>query len=369
MGIAVRDIKTTMMEKLVHVREMPASDVQVQNMEGLLRLQARVDEVALRITQFKVDTQAVKTACKNVLIEGKAAGKACDEARKALDLKHKDLKAKVSPAYQSQLQKYEVRLSKARSELDLQRGVASGLDDDKKRLKAQQSQLDTLQKEVGKVEVLALPLGNERPTDEAEEKMAFAVRSIDEKFQAWKSSAQALEKCGRKAMQLGMARVSSSGAKIEARISSMKEETSTRRCRALSRLALREAQVKVGKLDAALKNIVPGSSKPVAECDADAALVQTRLTEATAYLNSQRQELLCFGEGDGARDVLTKLVALSTHVESVARKLISFQEETSSRKRAAPDEAKPASKAAKKESTDAEPAGTIDNGDLPGFCS
>lgn len=193
--------------------------------------------------------------------------------------------------------------------------------------------------------------------------------AIEEKFLAWRTSAQALERCGRKAMQLAMARVSLSGAKIDARITSMKEETSTRRCRALSRLALKEAEGKVGKLDAAMKNIVPGSSKPVAECDAAAALVKTSLTEATSCLNTKRKELLCFSEVDGGREVLTNLQALSTHVESVARKLISFQEEISNRKRAAPDEMKPASKVAKTESTDAEPAATIDNGDLPSFGS
>lgn len=381
---AVRGIKALVSQKLVSVNTMPEGDTRVQTIEGLLKLQARVDAVALRITQLKVDTharrtamlmpeviksvleaeakfmvvseaarplvedilekpetEAIKKACDKTLITEKDAQRTFRAARQALEAKKKDPRARLSPAFQSQLRRYEQRFEKVEREMAALKIVAIDLDKEKQRLAEQKKEADCLSKHIDEVELASLSLGNERPTDEAEESMALSIQAAEEKFRTWAAGAHSLEKSGRAAMQLAMQRVTAIGANMGTRITALLAETESRRGTALGRIFLREAQQRADKLEDALKKSREAGAS-VDESEAATVKLQSNLDELNAYVDTKRREILaCHVAFPAEFDSLTK------RTDAVLRALGAFREETASRKRAPPQVTEPEPKAAK----------------------
>ena len=169
---AVKASKVFLMEKLVDLRQMPAGPTQMDSVTEFVRLQARVDKVALKITQLKVDTVARKTAmlmpevfsavaaaeamvaqvveaakplCEGDIVElsaeklkavrskilkgEKPAASACAVAKKVVEPKQKDPRARTSMSFRDTVMKLANRLATAEADLSARKDAAEKFED------------------------------------------------------------------------------------------------------------------------------------------------------------------------------------------------------------------------------------------------
>jgi len=402
--LAVENAKTTIMEKLVEVKQIPDGTARFGTTEELMTLRARTDEVELRLTQLKVDTfarrtvmtmqaefekvvkaeteikklvavaaplsedlleqkmsQKIKDACKKTLELVKQTSKYVLAAREAVDTKKQDPKAKGTPSVVSQLSRLTERLEKVESTVSGLREGAENYEGSQKQLEKRKKEIVELTKAVGEVEVLTLPLGDERPSEQSEEEMAVAINSVQDQLSSWRNLADSMVNPG--ALRIAMQRVISESDKLQKRMDEMKRATSDRAGRAMCRVYLKEGRNWLEKVESAMAKaeqaegpFLIGVELPKSEsttaiqaCQAAATAVREVLDRARSWLKARIKEVSVFADShEETKASASSLVDLSHRVDAVMAKLLVYEGSTESRKRAALlADAEPAAKAAK----------------------
>jgi len=389
----VKAAKTAVLERMVETKRLPDGPARLAAAEELIALRSRVEKVALRITQLKVDTAArrtamllpeeikkvavaeaevkkvvsvaeplsedvldkkatekrIKEACKKTLEVEKKINPVLAEARAALSKRQQDARARTSPAMISQLAKLSARLEKVETLSKQLRDGAANYEDSRNVLAKQKSQLGELDKMLSEVEIQTIPLGDERPTDEEEERLALAVQGAQDKMSAWRTQANKLVTPG--ALRIAIQRLVSQSDALQKRSDVMKRETRDRCGRAMCRIYLREGKAKVDDLEAAMIKAeqaegpflmglesVPAKEAAAAieQCEAAASVVKDVLDAARGWFRAKRAEVSGFLDAeDEAGANVRKLKDLAERVEVVGGKLAQFSSSTGIRKRAA----------------------------------
>jgi len=404
---AVRLARTVVMEKIIDAKQLPQGAMRSDAEEELVKLRTRMDVLSLKITQLKVDTSMrrtavhlpkefeqvasaerevkkvvaaagplaedvlekkeipknVKDACAATLKAEKSASKFAVDARKVLAAKQGDPQVKRSPAMMSVLAKLNDRLTAVEKQLaDLQTG-ASGFEKCQKTLADQKTELGKFNKTIAKLEIETLPLGDERPSDEAEEKMSANVDDTQAKLSAWRAAANAM--ATPIALKIAMQRLVVKSSEHQVQLDSVKKDTFERRGRANSRIYLRQGQALIVKAEKAMakaeqaegpflmgSEAVPAKEalKAVSACEKEAVVVKKELNEVRAWFEAKCAEAATFPAKDQAtRDNVDALSVLSDRVEALRGKLSQFEGDTETRKRTATESAsgEPPAKAAR----------------------
>merc|ERR1719515_439888 len=144
---------------------------------------AKTAEVGAMLTAGhidEVDVERLKRVTTETLEYDKAGALAIGEALKALVLKKKDQAAKESPVYMEEMGKLEARLSSIQQEsVKLRKAAVAGqkVCKGKQILREKDEEMQAVEKEITKAEILTTPLGDERPSDSKIEQMDAAVAS------------------------------------------------------------------------------------------------------------------------------------------------------------------------------------------------
>jgi len=396
---AVKAAKSCVTEKLEHVRQLAEGTLLFKMAKEITTLEARVDDVALRVMQLKIDTFARKTkllfprvielvgaaeakvrkvadaagllgednvetvkddelrkVCKETLACERDAAIACAEARTALSAKRDDPKFKESPSFRSQLLKLDGRLASTEKELAAQRAAALAANESKKTLQVQRAEVEKLTSAIGELELLTLPLGDERPSNEAEESMARSMRIKQDMLKKWITAAETMvSEAPHVSLRIAMARLLECGRELQVRLDDAKAITRERYEVAMCRVLLSDGRSKLQKVEDAIAKaevaespflrgadtLTPEqSSEAMMQCDAAGTSAQDALVEAQSFCTEQRAEVAGYSCIDSEmRKDLHALGELSKRAEVCAQKLARFTRNMESRKRLAPQQA------------------------------
>jgi len=405
---AVQAAKTTVMERLVEAKQLPEGLVRLETTESLQGLLARVDTIALKVTQLKIDTYSRKTKLQMTeVIEAvvkaeaeskkilKAAApysadnletveaaalkevgaaiskcvpalqKVCEASRKVVTQKQQDPRNRTSPSFSTQLAKLAARLEAVEKTCSGLQRAAKESESNKKKLADQKKELARMEKLVSEVELVALPLGDEQPSEEAEEKTASTVRKVQAELDAWRGAAQELANNPHEAMKLAMEKLLEQSRTAQTRLDEAKALVRGQIERAFARLFAKEAREETQsaaatfrKADEAegpfLKGIENLSAQQtaaaVAACEAAAEKAQAALDKALASVRAKQEEAAGFRCDDAASRA--RIAELNSHLKqlsSLGEKLHKFKEVTAGRKRSVPagEVSEPPAKAAK----------------------
>jgi len=184
----------------------------------------------------KISKDDLAAACAKAQQPEKAARAACAAARSALDERHKDPRNWSSPSFHTQLTKLSNRLEAATEQLDGIKAAATDAETNRKTtLKDQKAALAKLAKTLEQVEVLALPLGDEKTSEASEDKTAEAVTNAQEALLSWSRQAENFKKNPHIAMRLAMLRLIDEAKRLQQRFDDVKESTRDQRERAQKR--------------------------------------------------------------------------------------------------------------------------------------
>mmetsp|Transcript_48804 Transcript_48804/g.139632 ORF Transcript_48804/g.139632 Transcript_48804/m.139632 type:complete len:1345 (-) Transcript_48804:165-4199(-) len=406
---AVEAAKTTVMEQLVEARQLPEGILRLQTTSDLQQLQARVEAVVLKLTQLKIDTFARKTKLQMTeVIEAVAKAEAeatkivkaaepfaqdnletaaakmlkevsaevtkcvapltkvCTAARAAAEKKQQDPRNKTSPSFQTQLSKLVARLEAVEATVSGMQRAVKECQGNKKLFDGQRQELARLEQRISDVELQALPLGDEQPTEQQEEVTALALRDAEEALGAWREAAGRLAKNPHGAMGLAMGRLVEQGEALQRRLAEAAALTREPGERALCRIFVREAQAELKKGEAALAKAEAAegpfltgievlssaqSAETIAACEKAAGAARQVLAAAHAAVEGRHGQAIGFRrEDEGSRRCAEELAGLLRRVAGLTEKLGQLERDTQARKRRAEEQAKgePAAKAARK---------------------
>jgi len=380
---------------LIEAKTIPEDLVRLKTVDDLQTLLAKVDAVSLKVTQLKINTFARKTKMlfpeavgavaqaetkvkaaveavaqlsddnletisaadlKKIVAKFKgpsdAATKACTAAKAALEAKQKDPKYWGSPSYHTQLTKLSNRLDAVEGELSALKVAARDAEQDRsKTLKAQKESLAKIEKKVSQVEVLALPLGDERSSDASDESTATAVQDAQDALTAWVRAAEKFRTDPHGSMRLAMDRVREEAVKIQARLDEVKETTREERERGMCRLYVREGLVHVREVEAAVEKadaaegpFLKGievldadlTSRTVAACEEAGAAAKDVVMKAREFFLERVAAVDAFKAIDlTSFDQAKELKQLQKRVLSASDKLAQFTDDTEARKKKA----------------------------------
>jgi len=391
---AVQATKTLVLERLVEARQLPEGLLQLNTTEELQCLQANVDAVSLKVTQLKIDTFARKTKMQMAevvaavakaekeagkIVEAaapfakddlekapaktlkevgakvlKCAGgltKVCEAAREAVAAKQRDPRNRMSPSFNTQLSKLEARLQSVEGTLQGLCRAAREAEGNKKILQEQAKEVARLGKVVSDVENLALPLGDEQPSEQAEESTAMSVRDAQEALDTWSKAAGTLADNPHGSMKLAMERLLEQGRAMQARLNDAKSMIREQNERAFCRIFVREVRAEVKKAVAVMAKteeaegpflkgievLSPGqSAETIAACEAAAAKAEAALGEVRSFVAARHAEASAYQREDFASKAsVEELGNHLSHLDKLAAKLGQFQSDTASRKRVA----------------------------------
>jgi len=263
----VKSSRAALAEKLKEAKGIAEETARLQTTTQLQQLAAKVDAVLLKLTQLKVNTSARKIkmlfpdavdavvaaeaksaivakaaeelskdnletiskadleqACEKVGAPAEAALAACKSAKTLIDAKQKDSRFWSSPSFHTQLSKLSNRLETAEGQVTgLQTAAREAARNRSTALKEQKKALASVEKKISKVEVLTLPLGDERPSDAGKESTAKAVDDAQSALSAWHQAADKFKNDPHMAMRLAMARVFAEAKKLQIRLDDVKE--------------------------------------------------------------------------------------------------------------------------------------------------
>merc|ERR1712032_781426 len=164
----------------------------------------------------------LRMICEKTLTCEKGAAKACADARTILAAKREDPKFNESPSFRSQLLKLAGRLDAAEKELGAQRAAASTAKESKATLKEFTKNLSSIESAVSELELLALPLGDERPSNEGDESVAQRVRISQDTLDKWSKGAEPLAaNAPHISLRLAMGRVWERSRKLQGRLAGL----------------------------------------------------------------------------------------------------------------------------------------------------
>jgi len=397
---ALQACKTALLELLVEAKQTLEGLSSVEVSRELAALQARVDEVALAATQLKVDTFARRTksqmaeaveavvaaesaaarslevaaplgednleatpfpvkkvqeACAKVAESLKAASAASAAAQRAVDEKRRDPKDQVSPSFHTQLTKLAERLGAAEATVNGLKRCTQEAEGNCKLLQAQKAELAALAAKVDEVELLTLPLGDERPSDEvseAQESKAASVLLVQDTVEGFQQRAEALADNPHGAMKLAMGRLLPGVAKLRERLRAARAGNRAVE-RALCRVLMRQGKPKLEPAQAAMAKAEQAEGPflkgieilepalhqaTVAACEAAATEARKVMAKARTTLEGQLREVATFGCADeplSGRACVEALRGLLQHLKGLEAKLASYEGETKDRKRSA----------------------------------
>jgi len=263
----------------------------------------------------------------------------------------------------SVLAKLNDRLAAVEKQLGELKTGAAGFEQCQKTLADQKAELGKFSKTIAKLEIETLPLGDERPSDAAEDKMSASVDATQEKLSAWRAAANAM--VTPIALKIAMQRLVVKSAEHQAQLDSVKRDTFERRGRANSRIYLKQGQVHIAKAEKVMAQAeraegpflmgseavpAPEALKAVAACEKEAVVVKKALGEARAWFDAKCAEAATFPATDQAtRDNVDALSVLSDRIEALRGKLSQFEGDAETRKRTATESAlgEPAAKSAR----------------------
>jgi len=387
----IETVRLNFAERQVDLRQLPEGAARSESSDELLRLETRVDAVAVKVTQLKVDTFARRTklqlgdvierlvaaeaavkktgqaakpleqadsakltskliqkTCADILASEGAAAQACQKAREAVVAKRRETKFTTSPSFRTQLSKLEARLDLIQNDLLVLKNEAKAGEEAKQSVKAQRDSVAKLATEVDRVELLTLPMGDERPGDEAEERMAHAIAKAQEAVTALVQKAEA-SVAGRngRIMKAGAPWILEQAEPLQLKLNEMRTSTKERCHGALSRTVLRGCQEKVDaaedklrKADEAeapfLKGIEASSTaetrKIIAKCEVAAAAAQHSVDEARVALKAIMGEVRMVHDTSGDKSASEELAKLKRRLEKTAEKLSQYFSDTEERK-------------------------------------
>jgi len=271
--------RLALLGKLREAKAIKEETIRIKTSAELERMIAQVGSISLKVAQLKVNSAAFKTkmqfpeavkavvaaeekaalsvaaakglsednlekiskddlaaACAKAQQPEKAARAACAAARSALDERHKDPRNWSSPSFHTQLTKLSNRLEAATEQLDNIKAAATDAETNRKTtLKDQKAALAKLAKTLEQVEVLALPLGDEKTSEASEDKTAEAVTNAQEALHSWSRQAENFKKNPHIAMRLAMLRLIDEAKRLQQRFDDVKESTRDQRERAQKR--------------------------------------------------------------------------------------------------------------------------------------
>jgi hypothetical protein len=387
----VQASKVKVMEKLVDVRQLPEGPLRFEIAEALVKIQDRVEEIALSITQLKIDTYARKTkllmpevivavamaegkvqkiveaaapleednlekegkigdmkeSCQKVLELEKPAAKECESARAVVDSKKNDPKFGISPSFRTQLLKLEGRLGAAQKQLATLTEAAENAKRSKATFEEQKMELKTLTALVDQIELAALPLGDERPSDKANSSTAELMESTRLRLGQWKSTAESLAtKHAHGSLRHAMKRLVAQAVKLQATWIEARATAGSRLDQACCTWFLREgrhqvkkaedAMVKAGQAEGPfLQGVEVLSSeqaaKTIARCEAAAASAKNVIDEVCDFFKTRCKEASAYTEVS-CKDDVASLVDFSKQASSLKAKLNQFIKDTDHRK-------------------------------------
>lgn len=291
----VKAAKKLVSEKLVDLRQLPEGPLRFDTQEALVKLQDKVEKIALAVSQLKRDTYArrtklmlsdeivavstaedkieklaevgkplsedwlvsgkepkgMKAACSKVLeVEG-GAGKEVAKARGIVEAKKKDAKFGTSPSFRTQLLKLSTRLDAAEKTHTKLKAAAGVAKDSKKTFTDQKKTLTTLTDEVDAVDLEALPLGDEEVSEEANKDLADRMHSIASKLRTWCESAKDLaEHHPHGSLNHAMQTLVDEGTKLQSRLVEARETAGKRLNRYSCEIYLKEAKTAMEQIEA-----------------------------------------------------------------------------------------------------------------------
>jgi 3-deoxy-D-manno-octulosonate 8-phosphate phosphatase KdsC-like HAD superfamily phosphatase len=239
----------------------------------------------------------------------KAVAGVCAEARKVFATKQKESPGKDATAYTAELQKMNARLNQVTQDLAKERKAALNAE---KIYKVRQTvqdkgkEMDDIEAELEKVEIMTTPIGDERPSNEAIQEMDVAVTAVQTSLTECKKACDsaALSATGphKEALQKLLERCKEAQEKLD----EIKETTREQTERVLSEKILAEAQGKTDKIEEAFEkaeqaeapylkglDVLPLEEAIQAVADSEAAIivVQQLITEARTFFSSKSLEL------------------------------------------------------------------------------
>ncbi|CAE8663962.1 unnamed protein product, partial [Polarella glacialis] len=217
------------------MRQMAEAVVAVQKAEAKVR---RISEVSAPLSQDNLESSAAgsfREVTRQVQLIEEAGKAACQQAKDAI-AKHKtDRKDQESPSFHNQLSKLGARLASAEAQLAGLGRAAREAEENRGRLQVRKGELAKLEEQVDELELLTLPLGDERPCDEAETSTFSKLWAVQQALQTWLADAEALQDNPHGALRLAMGRLLASGRLLRGRLEEVKATTGARRECALCR--------------------------------------------------------------------------------------------------------------------------------------
>jgi hypothetical protein len=328
-------------------------------------LVAKVAKAAADLDQDNLETvtaAALKKACDAALVPTKVAEVACDKAKKALESKQRDPKYWGSPSFHTQLTNLTNRLDAAIAKVaGVKQAARDAAANKTKTFKAQKDGLAVIEEKVAAVELLTLPLGDERPTDQNEESTAKAVQEAQDALSVWMREAERFKTDPHGAMRLAMQRVIADASSLAGRLKDVRESTREQRERALCRAYVKEGTEKVREVEAALATsdaaegpFLKGievldtdlAARTVIACEESAIAAKKVIDGARTWFLGKSAEVAAFQSRDEGQ--VNQLKALQKKVMDGTHKLAQFCNDTERRKKfGARANGEPARKAAR----------------------
>jgi hypothetical protein len=392
--IAVGSAKGLLKTKHLEIRRYPDASKK-ETVEEMGRLQERVDSVSQKVIESRRETAsrkmgillqellgkateaevklkavaeaaqplhaekieelslvALKEAVDKTLEAEKAAAVACAEAKKAHAAKQKESSNQDRIIFSQELQKVNLRLNAVSQELAKERKVVLAgekLYKIKKTVQERSKEMEEVEAEVERVEILTTPVGDERPSNEAITEMDAAVESVQKKVTDLKNACDAALKGAQGVHKEVLEKTLARAAEAQTQIDEIKATTREQSERVQCEQILVEAKRKVDRVEEAflkaeqaeapyLKGLdalpVEEATKAVVDSEAAIALLQQAIAELRTYLSTKSLELRRFMEAV-SKPGLSKVGEFSTKNDEFGKRLDEFKQETEGRKRAA----------------------------------
>jgi hypothetical protein len=391
---AIKASKAFVAEKLVDVRQVPEGPLRFDTQQALLVMQDRVEKVAMKATQMKIDTYArrtllqmtaeiiavssaedkvqksvdvakpleedylgkgaepkgMKAACKKILDMDGAAAKECTSARAVIEAKKNDPKFGISPSFRTQLLKLGGRIDAAEKKLATLKDAAKVAGDSAKKFKTQKDELDTLVQTVDKIELEALPMGDEAVSDESNKNMAELIFSTGDNLQQWLATAESMAAShSHGSLRHAMKELAAEGSKLRSRLKEAREMAGDRLNSTFCKIFLREGKVQIHKAEEAIKktDVAEGpflkgvdklpadqAAKAISQCEAAAASAKAVFGEVGTFFKVHLSEVRGYCRADASlKPDAMGLAVLSGEVDTLKGKLNQFIKDVEQRKR------------------------------------
>jgi hypothetical protein len=391
---AIKASKAFVAEKLVDVRQVPEGPLRFDTQQTLLEMQDRVEKVAMKATQLKIDTYArrtllqmtteiiavsgaedkvqkvvdvakpldedylgkgaepkgLKAACKKILDMDGAAAKECTKAKAVIEAKKNDPKFGISPSFRTQLLKLGGRIDAAEKKLAMLKDAAKIAGDSAKKFKAQKDELDTLVETVDKIELEALPLGDEAISDESNKNMAELIFSTGDQLHQWLATAESMASShSHGSLRHAMKELASEGTKLRSRLKEAREMAGDRLNSTFCKIFLREGKGQIEKAEEAIKktDVAEGpylkgvdklpadqAAKAISQCEAAAVSAKAVFAEVGTFFKVHLSEVRGYCRADASlKPDAMGLAELSGKVDTLKAKLDQFIKDTEQRKK------------------------------------